>query len=109
MANVTSATPAQLQQLSSFVVNLRSIVAEWSQAMTQMEMLVNSWNATVANIIGTPVGTVVADTSGLSGIVPLTDTNVYAIVGYMETCLSDFYDTTHQQIFVQACGPTNMV
>jgi hypothetical protein len=109
MSNISTATPQQLAALSAFVVQQRAIVAQWSQAMTQMNALNNSWNATIAAIIGTPAGLIVTDATNLAGAVPLTDTNVFAIIGYMQTCMTDFFDTSHQQIFVQACGPTNMI
>lgn len=104
---IATATPQQLAELSAFVVQERAIVSQLMKAMAQMNQLNNNWNATIAAIIGTPAGLVVTDNSGLAGIVPLTDTNVYAILGYFQTILASFYDTSHQQIFVQACGPTN--
>ena len=109
MSNISTATPQQLAQLSSYVVQQRALVASLMQFMTQANQLNNSWNATISAIVGTPAGLTVTDNSGLAGIVPLTDTNVYAITGYFQTILTDFYDAAHQQIFVQACGPTNAV
>ncbi|MGB8627763.1 MAG: hypothetical protein WCD69_00005 [Xanthobacteraceae bacterium] len=109
MSNISNATPQQLAELSAFVVQERAIVAQFAQSMAQMNQLNNNWNATIAAIIGTPAGLTVTDTSGLAGIVPLTDTNVYAILGYFQAILTAYYDAAHQQIFVQACGPTNMI
>lgn len=104
---IATATPQQLAELSAFVVQERAVVSMWMKTMAQMNALNNSWNATISAIVGTPAGLPVTDNTGLAGAVPLTDTDVYAMVGYFQGCLASYYDTPHQQIMTRACGPTN--
>jgi hypothetical protein len=107
--SVASATPAQKIQLDAYVVQLRAIAAQFMKTMNQMNALNDAWNANILGIIGAPAGTPIADSSGLTGIVPLTDTDVTNITSYMQNTLTSFYDGPHRQVMTKACGPTNTI
>lgn len=106
--SVSTATPAQLKQLSDFVVMQRSICSQFAKMMNQMNSLDSSWKANVSAIIGTPTGILITDGSGLAGITQLTDTQVANMMASMESVLSTYYTSAVQQTLVQFCGPTNM-
>lgn len=105
--SVVSASPAQLAELSNFVVNMRSVIASFSHVMNQMNALNNGWNATISAIIGTPAGTTIVDATNLAGAVPLTDTTVAALVADIQAILTTYYTAGSQQTYAQVCGPMN--
>ncbi len=106
---IDTATPEELKRVSDYTVMQRALCSTLMKSMAQMNALINSWNADISTIIGTPNNRSVTDTSGLAGIAPLTDTDVYAITGYFQAILTGYYDTPHQQIFTRACGAPNAV
>lgn len=105
--SVAGATPAQLAELSSYVVLLRGVSSSLMKLMAQMNALQNAYNANISSIIGTPAGTIIVDNTGLAGAVPLTDSQVVTITSYFENILTTYYDTGHQQNLTLACGPGN--
>jgi hypothetical protein len=106
--SVALATPAQLAQLSNFVVLMRSAVSMFAKNMDTMNALVMAWNANISAIVGVPVGTTVIDATGLAGAVPLTDTTVAALVGDLQAILATYYTTAAQQLYTTVCGPGNV-
>ena len=107
--SVATATPAQLAQLSTYVVQLRAVSSQFMKAMSQMNALQNYYNETVSGIIGTPAGTTIVDNTGLAGAMPLTDTQVVTMTSWFENILSTYYTATYQQQFTSACGPGNVL
>jgi hypothetical protein len=107
--NITTATPEELARVDTYTVQMRALAGQWMRAMNQMSALINSWNSDITNIIGSPANNPIKDSSNLVGISPLTDTDVYAITGYFEGCMSTYYDTSHQQIMTRAAGPPNTI
>lgn len=106
--SVATATPAQLAQLSNFVVTLRALISAFSINMDRMNALMNAWNANISAIIGTPSGITITDNTGLAGAVPLTDTQVSTLVTDVQNLLAAYDTATAQQLYALVCGPTNM-
>lgn len=106
--SISTATPQQLKELDDYTVMLRGLSGEWMRLMHKMNLQIDAWNATISAIIGTPGNLPVTDSSNLVGAVPLVDTEVYAISGWMQDSLTAYYDASHQQILVKACGPANV-
>lgn len=106
---IANPTAAQLAQLSTYVVQLRAVSAQFMQAMAQMNALQNYYNETVSALLNPTTGATVADNTGLSGAVPLTDAQVVTMTSWIEAVLSSYYDATHQQQFTAACGPGNVL
>lgn len=106
-AQLAAMTPAQLKQLSDYIVMLRSVSSMFMKAMNQMSALNNSWNATVSALVGASNGTTIPDGSDFAGAGPLTDTNVTNITSYFQGCMTSYFDAPHQQIMTIASGPGN--
>ncbi len=109
MSNISTATPAQLAQLSSFVVQLRSNISQFAKMMNKLNALNTSWEATVSSTIGIPANLPVTDSSGLAGVTQLTDTEVAGMMTSLQSLLGTYYTPAAQQTMVLWCGPTNMV
>lgn len=106
---VANATPAQLAELSNFVVNLRAVIASFAQVQYQMNALNQAWSANISAIIGTPAGTTITDATGLAGAVPLTDTQVSQLVTDIQNVMATYFTTGAQQLYAQVCGPMNVL
>ena len=107
--SVATANPAQLTELSNFVMQLRAAIASFAKDMVTMNALVAAWNANITQIIGTPAGTIIVDGTGLAGAVPLTDTQVASLVTSLQAVLTTYYTTAAQQLYAEVCGPTNVL
>lgn len=106
---IANPTAAQLAQVSTYVVQLRATLAQFAQAMAQMNALQNYYNQTVSAILNPTTGVTVVDSTGLAGAVPLTDTQVVTLTADIEAVLTTYYTTTYQELFAAACGPGNVL
>lgn len=106
---IASPTEAQLAQLSNFVVQLRAVIATFSQCQYQMNALNQAWNANISAIIGTPNGTTITDATNLAGAVPLTDTQVSQLVTDIQAVMTSYFTTAAQELYAQVCGPMNVL
>ena len=107
--SVVGATPAQLAQLSNFVVLERSACVQLWQLNKTISALVQAWNANILGIIGTPAGTPIVDSTNYAGAVQLTDTQVTNLFGILQTLQSTNMTAPNQASFVLATGPNNML
>lgn len=108
-AQLAAMTPAQLKQLSDYIVMARAVASQFMKAMNQMNALNNSWNGSVSALVGASNGTVIPDASGFAGITTLTDTDVTNITSYFQGAMTSYYDVPHQQVMTKACGPGNAI
>lgn len=109
MSNISTANTVQLALLNNYVVQLRSTIASFARDMVTMNAMNAAWTGTITQIIGTPAGLTVTDSTGLSGAVPLTDTQVATLAGDIQSILTTYYTANAQQLYAQVCGPTNVL
>lgn len=105
--SLADATPEELAQVNDYTIYLRGLSGEFMRLMNKMNAAQNTWNETIAPIIGTPTGTVINDSSGLTGIAPLTDDDITTITSYFEGTLSNYYIQAAQQLLTKAAGTSN--
>lgn len=108
MSGVATATNEQLALLSNFVVNMRAQISQCAILMSRMNALSAYWTSVISPIIGTPAGTTIADNTGLAGAVPLTDTQVAALIADIQAILTQYYTPAAQELYAQVAGPTNV-
>jgi hypothetical protein len=107
--SVSSATTAQLAQLSDFVVLERSACVQLWKLNKIITALVQAWNANILGIIGSPQGTPIVDGTNYAGAVQLTDTQVTNLFGILQTLQSTNMTSGNTATFVLATGPDNML
>jgi hypothetical protein len=107
--SVASATPDQLKRLDNFVMLQRAATVKLWELDRAITALVQDWNADILGIIGAPQGTVVKDSTGYAGAVPLTDTQVTNLYGILQTLQSDTMTDPNKALFLLATGPNNML
>jgi hypothetical protein len=107
--SVAGATPAQLAQLSNFVVLERAACVQLWQLNKTITALVQAWNANILGIIGSPQGTLIVDSTNYAGAVQLTDTQVTNIFGILQALQSTNMTAPNSASFVLAAGPNNML
>jgi hypothetical protein len=107
--SVSGATPAQLTQLSDFVVLERSACVQLWQLNKTITALVEAWNSNILGIIGSPQGTPVVDNTGLAGAVQLTDTQVTNLFGILQTLQTNTMTAPNEAALELATGPNAML
>lgn len=105
---IATASPAQLAELSNFVVLMRAQISTLAILMSKMNALNAAWQGTISAIIGTPAGLTVTDGSNLAGAVPLTDSQVATLIADIQAILTTYNTPAAQQLYASVCGPGNI-
>ncbi len=105
----TTATPEQKVRVNNFVQQLRAAVIRQWQLNNAMIALVQNWNSDILAILGSPAGIAIPDGTGLTGAVPLTDTQVTNLFGIMQTWQTNTMTAGNKDVFMLATGPNNAI
>jgi hypothetical protein len=107
--SISSATPPQLQEVYNFSQLTRSIMIQLATLQNHCAIAMDTWNANILSIIGSPQGTLINDGTGLAGAVELTDTQLTNLVSIMSAIVTTYGTAANQQAIALAVGPNNMI
>lgn len=109
MATFSALTLQQQHTLIDYSAVLRTGISQLSRSLNQLNAINNSYLATAsAALQALDSGEVVTDTTGFAGAIPLLQSDLITLTSHIEAALA-IYDAAHQQIWVKACGPSNLI
>ncbi len=112
MAAFSALTNAQQKIITDYMNVLRGHSGELARLLDKLNAANNYYNVVVqpvlALITGSDLSTPINDNSTLAGAQPLSTTEVNNLQQYIQTELG-IYDLSHQDAWVKAVGPTNVV
>lgn len=96
--------------VQEYVRQQRAIVGEFARVLSAVDDMKVKNDAIVADILnGLDGGLVIPDQSGLSGVSPLTVSDVQTMSGNFETVLATYRTPQARQIYVRFAGLTNTI
>lgn len=109
MAAFNTLTPEQQAQVLAFNVDFRAEVSLMAKTLNRLQAINEDYVGIIGPILsGVDVGELLpADASGLNGIAPLTPFIIGSIISDIQALLVT-YTAAKRQVWVGACGPTNM-
>lgn len=108
MTAFTDLTANQQAQLSALVPLVRSSLIPMQKAINQVSAVLAMWDAGLGAMNdGLSSGTVVPDTAGLAGAVPLTKDDMDNYITTARSLIAAFNTATNKTLILNAIGPAN--
>lgn len=109
MATFSSYTSAQQAQILAFMPLFRSAIVGLVGACNQGATLDGTWTGAISTLVtGLDAGTVIPDTTGLAGAMPLAREDVLAIMTAIEGLLATANTPAQRAEYLKVVGPVNM-